>query len=265
MNLKKLVVSVVVVFLGLFALTGCSSNEDKLYVATNAEFPPFEYKVGNEFKGIDMDIITGFAKHIGKKVEIVDMDFDAIIPSVKSGKSDVGIAGLTYDETRAESVAFTDYYFDACQKVIVKNDSPLAKITDKDELIKALEGKKIGFQRGTTAQFYVEGSDDWGFTGIKDAEAMAFDTGALAISKLEVNAIDAVIIDELPANKLIHNSNDSKKELSILKPVLTSESYAAVVKIGNTQLQTQLNEYIALIKENGELKAIIENYESLAE
>ena len=97
-----------------------SATSDKLVMATNAAFPPYEYKEGEEFKGIDVEIAQAIAEKLGTEVEIADMEFDSIIPSVKKGEADFGMAGMTVTEERLQSINFSDSYTTATQVIIVK-------------------------------------------------------------------------------------------------------------------------------------------------
>lgn len=99
---------------------GTVYNNDSLIVATNATFPPYEYYDNDKVTGIDIDIITAIGDKLGMKVEISDMEFDAIINSVNSGKADVGIAGLTVTEDRLKSIDFSEPYTTSKQVIIVK-------------------------------------------------------------------------------------------------------------------------------------------------
>lgn len=92
-------------------------------VATNAEFPPYEYFEDGKPVGIDMDIMQAICDRLGKKLEIQNMDFDAIIAAVNSGKADVGAAGMTVTEDRLKNIDFTDTYTTAKQVIIVKDSS----------------------------------------------------------------------------------------------------------------------------------------------
>ena len=94
-------------------------------MATNAEFPPYEYHEGDEVVGIDVDIASAIAEELGMELKVEDMAFDSIIPAVTSGKADIGAAGMTVTPDREESVAFTDTYAHATQVIIVKEDSDI--------------------------------------------------------------------------------------------------------------------------------------------
>ena len=91
-----------------------------ILMATNAEFEPWEYHDGEAIVGIDVDIAQAICDKLGYELEVSDMEFDAILPAVQSGKADFGAAGMTVNEERLESVDFTDTYANASQVVIVK-------------------------------------------------------------------------------------------------------------------------------------------------
>lgn len=97
-------------------------EDGTLVMATNAEFEPYEYREGDEVVGIDADIAQAICDKLGYELEIDDMEFDAILAAVQSGKADFGAAGMTVTEDRLESVDFTDTYANASQVIIVKAD-----------------------------------------------------------------------------------------------------------------------------------------------
>lgn len=102
-----------------------SSNTDysngKLKMATNAQFEPYEFVEGGEIVGIDVDLAQAVADILKMELVIEDMDFDAIIAAVQSGKADIGVAGMTVTEDRLVSVDFTDSYTTATQVIIVRS------------------------------------------------------------------------------------------------------------------------------------------------
>lgn len=116
-------------------------KEGTLVMGTNAEFPPFEYKEGTGFAGIDVDLMRAIAEKMGLELEVEDMAFESLTQSF--GRIDVIAAGFTIDPTREATCDFSDTYFNATQTVILKADSTIATLED-------LKGKKIGVQTGTT-------------------------------------------------------------------------------------------------------------------
>lgn len=187
------------------------NSKDQLVVATNAEFAPFEYKEGDKFYGIDMEIAKLLADKLGKELVIVDMAFDAVLLSVQQQKADIGMAGLTVTEERAKQVDFSDPYYNAAQKIICKaDDKTFDNCKTKEDVDKILQGFDksvlIGGQNGTTGQYYVEGSDDFGFKKL-NATWKGYANGSLAVQDLINGGINYVIIDAAPATAITNVIN----------------------------------------------------------
>ena len=187
------------------------TSKDQLVVATNAEFAPFEYKNGDTFYGIDMEIAKLLADRLGKELVIQDMNFDAVLLSVQQQKSDIGMAGLTVSPDRAAQVDFTDSYYSASQRIIVRSDdTTFDNCKTKEDVEAILNGfdsdVKIGGQNGTTGQSYVQGSEDLGFAGLK-AEFVGYSNGSLAVQDLLNGNVNYVIIDAAPAQAITTSIN----------------------------------------------------------
>lgn len=99
---------------------GVDRSNGTLIMATNAEFEPYEYKIGDDIVGIDPDIAQAICDKLGYELQIDDMAFESILAAISSGKADFGAAGMTVNEERLESVDFTDTYASAEQVVILK-------------------------------------------------------------------------------------------------------------------------------------------------
>lgn len=188
------------------------SSKDQLVVATNAAFEPFEYTKGDTYYGIDMEIASLLAKELGKELVIQNMDFDAVCLSVSQQKCDIAMAGLTINEERQEYVTFTDSYYKASQRLIVRSDDTAfddcktaddvaAKLAELDSSV------SIGVQAGTTGQYYVEGDEDWGFDGL-EAKCVTYKSGSLAVQDMLNGSIQYVIIDAAPAAAISSAIND---------------------------------------------------------
>lgn len=212
-----------------------------LVMATNAEFPPYEYYEGGEIIGIDADIARAIAEDMGMELRIDDMKFDSIVAAVQSGKADFGAAGMTVTEDRLVSVNFSDTYAEAKQVIIVKEDSDIAGADD-------LAGKKVGVQLGTTGDIL---ADD-----VENGDIVRYDKGAEAVMALTQDKIDAVIIDNEPA-KVFVSENEGLKTIDDAYEI---EEYAIAVAKDNTELLDKINESIANLKESGKLQEIIDSY-----
>ena len=95
-------------------------SNGKLVMATNATFPPYESTAGGKVVGIDPDMMQAVCDKLGMELEIQDMEFDNILPSVAAGDADVGVAGLTITEERLKNVDFSDSYADSTQVIVVR-------------------------------------------------------------------------------------------------------------------------------------------------
>jgi len=196
------------------AVTSAKSDEskDQLVVATNAAFEPFEYKKGDKYYGIDMEIAAELAKKLGKELVIQNMKFDSVCLSVGQHQCDIAMAGLTINEKRKEYVQFSDAYYQASQKLIVKGDDATfdkcKTKKDVEKILNTFDSKtKIGYQTGTTGEFYVKGSKEWDFKGYK-VTPKNYENGSLAVQDAINNNIDYVIIDEAPANYIVKSINE---------------------------------------------------------
>lgn len=219
------------------AAEGTEAAGGTLVMATNAEFPPYEYYEGGEVVGIDADI----AEDMGMEVKIEDMAFDSIIAAVQSGKADFGAAGMTVTEDRLANVNFSETYAEAKQVIIVPEGSEIKTADD-------LSGKKVGVQLGTTGDIL---ADD-----IEDGTVERYNKGAEAVQALVQGKIDAVIIDNEPA-KVFVSENEG---LTTIEDAYEAEQYAIAVAKDNTELLDKINASIANLKESGKLQEIIDKY-----
>ena len=203
---------------------------------------PYEYYENDEIVGIDVEIATAIAEELGMKLEVEDMAFDSVIPAVSSGKADIGVAGMTVDPDRLESVNFSDTYADASQVIIVKEDSAIAGPAD-------LEGKSIGVQLGTTG-------DTYSSENVKDAKVEQYSKGFEAVQALTQGKIDAVVIDSHTAKEFVKEAEG----LKILDEPLTEEEYAIAIAKDNKELMEKINDALAKLEESGKLNEIMLKY-----
>lgn len=245
-NLFKVSALLLAVIMTVFCFTACSNETqtDKTVIkmGTNAAFPPYEYKEGEDFVGIDVEIANAIAAEIGAELEIVDMEFDSIITAVNQGEVDFGMAGMTVTEERLQEVDFTSSYATGVQSVIVGEDSDIASIDD-------LDGKKIGVQLGTTGDIYA--TDDYGSENV-----VQYGKGADAVIALKGGDVDAVIIDNEPAKAFVAE-NDG---LTILDTEYAVEDYAIAIKKGNADLLDKINAALEKLTSDGTIDKIIAKY-----
>ncbi len=252
------------------SLTACNSS-DTIYVDTNAYFAPFEYYVdANTIDGVDVEIMNKVGQKLGKKVVFENTDFDVIIDNVSSGKKyDCGAAGITITDKRKEKVDFSNPYFTSVQYAIFPAGESVTTYKDGDVeyvLWSALAGKKIGYQRDTTGDIYVnleiEGED--GYTGqlqnTEGTEGKGYDNAQLAVDAIGANHVNVTVVDKLPAEYIVAN-NTGYKCYALYYPAdadetatadfPTEEQYAICVTKGNKELLDAINEVLAELGEEG--------------
>jgi len=233
-----------VLLTALLWLLGISASADGVLVmATNPEFPPFEYMEGENIEGLDVDLAIEIAKDLGMELFIESMAFDSIIAAVKTLKADVGIAGMSITDERLNSVDFSVPYFDASQVCIIIAGSGIASNED-------LMGKKVGVQLGTTGDIAASEMTD---------DVVRYQKGLDAILELQSNKLDAVVLDKPVAENILKSINNDK--LVIAHGIIfEEESYAIAVAKNRPELLESINNTIARIYADGTMELITAKY-----
>lgn len=187
-------------------------NDEKTFVvATNCPFEPFEYIADGKMFGIDIEIAQLYAQSKNLNLVIKNIDFDAIFTNVDLGYADMGMAGITVSAEREEIYDFTNTYYAASQKLVVAEDNTLfdACVTADDvvNVLKTLNNEKVGYQIGTTGNWYVAGDEGWGYEGFANINAAGYKTAQLAIQDIINGQLFAVVVDEAPAAAMVKAIN----------------------------------------------------------
>lgn len=243
--MKKVLLVLLVIAMVFTLFAACAKESGTLTMATNAEFPPYEYHEGDEIVGIDAEIAAAIAEKLGMELVIEDMAFDSIIAAVQSGKADIGLAGMTVTEDRLKSINFSDSYATGKQVIIVPEGSDIMSADD-------LEGKTIGVQGSTTGDLYIT----WDYIDDGLAEIERYNKGVDAVLALIQGKVDAVVIDNEPAKVFVAQNEG----LVILATEYVIEEYAAAISKDNEELLAQVNEALAELKASGKLQEIVEKY-----
>lgn len=266
-NLFKKILSTLMVGGLVFALAGCGasaangegSNGDeakgklakikengKLVVGLSADYAPYEFHIMKDGKdqvvGFDISIANEIAEDLGVDLEIKEMEFGAIVQSVKSGMIDLGISGLTPDEERKKAVDFSDVYYEAEQGVLINKDNK-----DSIKGIGDLSGKKVGAQIGSIQAEIANGIDG--------ADVKLLDNVNTLILELKTGKLDALIV-ELPVAKIATEVNP---ELSLSdETIKDSEGGSAIaIQKGNDDLVEAVNKTITKLKDNGKIDGFV--------
>lgn len=221
----------------------------KLTMSTNASFPPYEMVADDgSFEGIDIEVAGAIAQKLGLELQVDDMGFDACLQAAQTGKSDIVMAGVTVTEERQAVMDFSNSYANGVQVVIVKEGSPIQTV---DDLANA---NMIGCQMGTTGYIFCSDTPENG--GFGEDHVTPYDDGAAAVQALMNGQIDAVVIDNKPAQEYVA----ANPGLKILDGEFTNEDYAIGVAKGNTALLDAINGALEELQDDGTLQAIVNKY-----
>lgn len=222
--------------LAALLLAGCGGGTQKVSVATDATWPPFEFVDENtkEIVGFDIDLMKAIAEAGGFEVEFVNVGWDPLLAGVAQCQYDAAISAMTITEERAQTMGFSEPYFSAGQVVTVRMDE--TGIASKDDLA----GKTVGAQIGTTGAFEVE--------KISGAVLKTYDTVDLAFQDLMNGQIDAVVADNPLALGYVGTNPDKLKTVG---EVFTDENYGIAVCKTNSELLAKINQGLAQVKASG--------------
>jgi polar amino acid transport system substrate-binding protein len=242
--MKKLIPLAIIMVLvcGLF-FTACGSDSEKIRVATDATWPPFEYvdTDTNAIVGFDIDLFTAIAERAGIEFEFVNVEWDPLLAGVAQGTYDAAISSITIREDRLADMSFSDPYFVAKQIIVTKTDSDITEIS-------GLVGKKVGVQTGTTGD--IEAS------AVEGVDVTGYDEIGMAFVALLGGQIDAVVCDTPVASGYV-------AKYSSLKTVAefpTIEEYGIAMPKGSDELMQKINEGLAEAIADGVIDDLVQKW-----
>ncbi|MCE7794816.1 transporter substrate-binding domain-containing protein [Salipaludibacillus sp. CUR1] len=247
--MKKLGVIFMLVALAAFAAACGDSAADgdmpEYTVATDSNYVPFEYLNTDtgEMEGFDIDLINEIADRVGFTIDLEVVEFDGIVSGMGTGRYDIGIAGMTITEERAENFDFSDPYYDAGLILAVRADE------EEIQSIDDVDGRPVATRAATTSETYLVENTD--------AEVRTFPDIVNAYQDLTAGRVDAVIYD-IP-NVLYYMDTEAVGEMKTVGERLTGEQYGIAFPEGS-ELTEQVNEALAEMKEDGTYADIYEEW-----
>lgn len=249
--MKKILALLLTIVFVSVCFTACGSSgktlaevkeAGELVIATSPDFPPFENLEGDKIVGIEVDVMAIVCEKLGVEPVYEQINFDAVLTGVQTGKYDCGMSGISVTDKRKKNTLFTKEYCLAAQCIVVKADSDIASKAD-------LNGKKIAVQTGTTAAEFCseQGYDLSQFEANQDAK--------LALSQ---GKVQAWVVDDLTAAEMC-KGDDSVK---ILDEAMTTEPYAFAFAFGSEDLVEEINKIIDELIADGTIKSIFDKYEA---
>lgn len=230
----------ILIFMLSFALFSFCFGNQKIYIGTNAEYPPFEYMENNKIVGLDADIITELTKRIQMEYKWSNMSFDGLIPALQTNKLDIVIAGMSITPKRAEAVNFSIPYLSSEVAFVGSKKNPIKSIND-------LEGKTFGAELGTTKEASAK--------KIKDSKVIPFNGNTPALIALKSGKIDAIVVDKSVGDNYISKNKDL-----MLIGTLSGEPKAIAVNKKNKELLVKINNALNEMLEDGTISNLRKKY-----
>ncbi len=226
-----------------------NAQADKLTIATEGAYPPFNYvDSDNKLHGFDVDITNAVCERMKADCTIVAQDWDGIIPGLMAKKYDAIVASMIATDERKQKIAFTNHYYRTPLSIAVPKDSD---ITDAQTNFKS---KTIGAQGAATQGIYAE--DHYEKAG---ADLKLYPTLDEANAELLNGRIDAVIADKFPLLEWVNKTGkDCCKMLGDVDGTLADASIA--VRKEDSALRERFNKALDEIVADGTYKKISSQY-----
>ena len=257
-HLRKLSLFMLLVALFAFLAAGCGGQSsapaqtekkasrideikknNKLVLATG-NYRPFEYhdEKTNKIIGYDIDVAEAFAKKIGVPLEIREMQFTSLIPSLQNSQADLVIAAMYITDQRKDVVDFADPYMDTGMVLVVRSENTDIKSTAD------LNGKVVGVKTGATSEKVANELKEKG----ANITIKSYKETVDYLLDLENGRLDAAINDLL--NQLEYNK--THPTVKVVGDTFTKASLGIAVKKGDKELLDLINGVLKEMKQNGE-------------
>ena len=246
----KKIISILLVCLmliGLLTLSACEKKSDKLIVAMELAYPPFETKDANgNPSGISVDLAYAIGEYIGREVEIVNIAWDGLIPSLKTNKADLIISSMTITEKRQEEINFSIPYANSLLAILTNKNSGIESIEDLNQ-----PGKKVAVKTGSTGFLYAQ-------EHLTNAEIIALADESACVTEVAQGKADGFIYDQLTIYRNNQNNLDTTEAVFI--PFQDVEYWGIAVGKDDEALLKQVNEFIAEFRADGGFEELTEKY-----
>lgn len=219
-----------------------------LRVGMSADYPPLHFKQDGQFYGIEVDSAMAVGRMLGRRIELVQMPFEQLIPALAAGKVDALMSGISVTAERAKQVSFTDSYLRVGQMTIMHKDK-VGGFSQPWAVYR--EGVRVGVEPGTTGEAFAERE-------LKEAVIKRYKNPDDAFNGLRADEIDLYVHDA-PTSWQLANGKDNQDLISLYTP-LTEEMLAWAVALDNEILLQELNEALAVMKANGSLQYILNRW-----
>ena len=222
-------------------------DSGKLVVGTCADYPPYEWHLVQDGEdkiiGFDIDIAQTIADELGVELEVIDMDFDGLIPALSTGKVDMIIAGMNPTDERKQSVDFTDIYYTQKDALVIKSEDA-ENIQSENDLKKA----SLATQKATIQETYL-------LENFPDAALQSVPKWNTAILSLVTGKVDAVLMVETVAKQYVEQNEGL--EIAGFDVASTPNESAIAVAKDNKDFLDAVNDILDEMKESGQIEELM--------
>jgi polar amino acid transport system substrate-binding protein len=199
----------------------------------------------NQYDGFDVDVVREIARAIfgdDTKIEYRVVTSAARIPSLQEGTVDLVAATMTINAERKTQIDFSEVYYDAGQKVLVRRDAPYTGIAD-------LSGRRVCAAKGSTSEQNIARFNP-------QAEVVQADAYTDCLLMLQQGRTDAISTDDV----ILAGLSDQDPNTKIVGDKFTSEPYGLGVKQGQAQFVPFINGVVQQLKTSGRWKEIYDKW-----
>lgn len=243
MNRNRFLIVVVLLF-----FTGChqQSQEQPLRVGMDLSYPPFEM-INEQGKpdGVSVAMARALSQYLQRPLRVENMPFVGLLPSLQTGKIDLIISSMSDTPERRKSMAFSDPYLTIGLGALVNQESGICSINDLQK-----KGMRIAVRQGTTGE-------RWAQKHLPQSRILVFDQEAAAVLEVLQKKVDAFLYDEMSVWKHHH---EHPLETRALLSSLQQESWAMGMRLTDTGLQEQVNQFLKTFRAEKGFDQLAEQY-----
>lgn len=224
-----------------------AASENTLTVAMELAYPPFETRdKAGEPTGVSVDLIKAFGEYAGYNIQIENMAWDGLIPSLQTGAADIVISSMTITDERSNLVDFSDPYANALLAILANADSHISSIDDLNR-----EDKTLAVKSGSTGHMYAE-------KNLPDTNLLILPDESACVTEVTQGRADGFIYDQLTVYRNWQKNPDTTNAVFI--PFQDVEKWGIAVQKNNQKQLDQINAFLKDFKENKGYEKLTETY-----
>ena len=223
---------------------GKIQEKGEMTIGVKFDVPPFGFQnpQTNEVEGFDVEMGKAVAAKLGVEPKFIEAISDNRIPFLEDGTADLILSTMTINEERVGQINFSDPYFIARGRVLVKEDSDITGVAD-------LAGKKVCTALGSTYEANLKEQ-------APEADLQLVDSYSECLELIQNGAVDAVSTDDVILTGMIIQDDT----LKLVGEELTQEPYGAGIKMGETEMTEFVNGVFKEVKDSGQWNELFDTW-----